>query len=443
MECRYVLFSPVGTTDPISNYHDGAMLHIARKYKPEKVCIYLSREMMELHNMDDRYRESLRLLGEKVGQVFDVELFERPELSCVHKFDFFYIEFEKIIGDIARANPGCTVLLNVSSGTPAMKGALQTLAALYGEPFLPVQVSTPAAAANPRRDNFRESALKAAWELDEDNQDRYTDRCDVSTTLNLSMRLKKDILAHHVEAGDYHAALAVARGIAQYVPADAVKLLEAANARVLLDASGVTKALAGTGYRIIPIEESSLRDMSEYLLWLALKEGRAEYPDFIRGVTPLIADLFELYIEKRLSIRLRNYASYRDIQNNILILRKDRMERDECGRNILEALDVAFNGYDEKPCSSAHMLAIIGSRGKVPDALDKLRSIEEVCRNIAAHEIVSVTADWVRRKCGMTPDDILKLLFDAADMCGIARNRIKDSYQKMNAAIIDAFGCQL
>lgn len=39
---RYVLFSPVGMTDPISGNRDGSMLHIARKYKPE-MSISISR----------------------------------------------------------------------------------------------------------------------------------------------------------------------------------------------------------------------------------------------------------------------------------------------------------------------------------------------------------------------------------------------------------------
>lgn len=46
---KRILFSPIGTTDPIKNYRDGSMLHICRKYKPDKVYLYLSAEMMEHH----------------------------------------------------------------------------------------------------------------------------------------------------------------------------------------------------------------------------------------------------------------------------------------------------------------------------------------------------------------------------------------------------------
>jgi len=48
----FVLFSPVGTTDPISNNRDGALLHICRKYRPIKIYLYFSKEMLELQKKD-------------------------------------------------------------------------------------------------------------------------------------------------------------------------------------------------------------------------------------------------------------------------------------------------------------------------------------------------------------------------------------------------------
>lgn len=40
-----VLFSPIGSTDPIRGGHDGAMLHICRYYQPDKVYLFLTGEM--------------------------------------------------------------------------------------------------------------------------------------------------------------------------------------------------------------------------------------------------------------------------------------------------------------------------------------------------------------------------------------------------------------
>lgn len=37
-----ILVSAVGDTDPIRNFHDGALVHIARKYRPDKIFIIFS-----------------------------------------------------------------------------------------------------------------------------------------------------------------------------------------------------------------------------------------------------------------------------------------------------------------------------------------------------------------------------------------------------------------
>lgn len=47
---RTIIFSPVGGTDPISssNLRDGSLLHICRWYKPDKVYLYMSKEILAL-----------------------------------------------------------------------------------------------------------------------------------------------------------------------------------------------------------------------------------------------------------------------------------------------------------------------------------------------------------------------------------------------------------
>ena len=99
----YILFSPVGTTDPITDNHDGAVLHICRKYKPKKVYLYLSKEMLELHQKDNRYCDALERLGKLLSHSFDVECIARPELTEVQVFDNFYMDFESLINGIKKS----------------------------------------------------------------------------------------------------------------------------------------------------------------------------------------------------------------------------------------------------------------------------------------------------------------------------------------------------
>lgn len=139
----YVLFTPVGGHDPIASFHDGAVLHICRVYRPEKVYLYLSHEMLERSRQDDRYRLSLEKLQQQLGCKMEIRQIERDELTQVQLFDTFYTDFDQLLREIHNENPGSTLLVNLSSGTPAMKSALNVISVLAQYPMQAVQVSTP------------------------------------------------------------------------------------------------------------------------------------------------------------------------------------------------------------------------------------------------------------------------------------------------------------
>ena len=96
---KTILFTPVGGTDPISstNCQDGSMLHICRAYQPDKIIMYMSKEMLEFQEMDDRYQYCIERLGKMQGHDYEIEIVERRELTKVHEFDYFYQDFRNII----------------------------------------------------------------------------------------------------------------------------------------------------------------------------------------------------------------------------------------------------------------------------------------------------------------------------------------------------------
>ena len=174
--CKYILFSPIGGTDPIANERDGSMLHICRKYKPDCVMLYLSKEMVERHRRDDRYGASLRRLAAQEGFSPEILVEERPELSEVQVYDFFFQEFRPLLLSLHSRFPEHRLILNIASGTPAMKSALYLLAAFLPFPVLPVQTATPVKAQNPRLEPRMEYDVDLYWECNLDNED-YIDRC--------------------------------------------------------------------------------------------------------------------------------------------------------------------------------------------------------------------------------------------------------------------------
>ena len=98
-------FSPVGGTDPMSqsNLRDGSMIHIARHYRPDVIYLYLSKEMLEHQERDDRYRYTLKKLFELQGREgVIVEEIMRPDLVEVQDFNTFFREFRPILQDIRQ-----------------------------------------------------------------------------------------------------------------------------------------------------------------------------------------------------------------------------------------------------------------------------------------------------------------------------------------------------
>jgi len=435
----YVLFSAVGTTDPIREDHDGPILHICRKYKPEKVYLYLSGEMLDFHKKDNRYCDALERLGKFLSHKFEVHCITRPDLFEVHLFDNFFSDFEREIEKIKKENPEDTILLNVSSGTPAMKSSLQFIAALSDGTCIPIQVSTPVQKSNPRRDDINNYDNELYWECNEDNSDKYEDRSSISSYLNLMGEIKTEIIKRHIEVYDYFAALSIAKSL-NTINKDAVLLLELACNRIMLKHSEVDRLRRNFKENIIPVQNIRNRKIIEYMLWLNIKLKRKEYVDFIRGLTPIVFNLFDIYTSDQLGIDMKVYCVKKpSCGNEVLYLTREGLNKTEQGKMFLEVLDKYFKNYRDNFYSSAQLTAIINEYSKDKDVVDKvnlLREAEESVRNLAAHEIVYVDDEFITKRCKYSTKQIFEALkFMTNKVIPSMPSRIWESYDDMNNLI--------
>lgn len=154
----YVLFSCVGDTDPYRNGYDGAMIHIVRYYKPKKVYLYYSKEKRNEENINNRNKRAIHYLDKSID-IYEYPKNENELLEDVHKYDVFYAPFMNIINTIRKENPEATILLNMSSGTPAMKTTMALINILINDIDTKlIQVATPQRAtnANVRHDKVSE-----------------------------------------------------------------------------------------------------------------------------------------------------------------------------------------------------------------------------------------------------------------------------------------------
>lgn len=402
--CKYILFSPIGGTDPIANERDGSMLHICRKYKPDCVMLYLSKEMVERHHRDDRYCDSLHRLAVHEGFSPEILVEERPELSEVQVYDFFFQEFRPLLLSLHSRFPEHRLILNIASGTPAMKSALYLLAAFLPFPVLPIQTATPVKAQNPRLEPHMEYDVDLYWECNLDNED-YIDRCREGRYENLNAQLQKENISAHLRAYDYAAALAVAEPIRMLLSSGAVALLEAAKARVELNWRSIkpeVKAelgLLGSNQRRI--------ELAEYLLWLQMKQRRGDLADFLRGLTPGLFELLKLAAEEKAGYPLSSYCDSRGRFCRIWLT------KDVQGQKLLTLLEPPGRSLDGTFLISGHYAAILDKKCSAyawTAPLLQLREIEEKVRNTAAHTITRVDEKWLKDRGVVSSQEIVKLL---------------------------------
>lgn len=433
-----ILFSPIGGSDPIRNYHDGSMLHICRNYLPDRVVLYLSGEMYQHHVQDNRYVYCLEELGKKMSHPFEIEVIVRDELTEVQDYEYFYTEFTKCINDIvAQMDEGDELLLNVSSGTPAMKNALIILATLAEFSFQPIQVSTPLKRSNYMDENTKKYEVQEQWEFDEDNepQEGDTSRCEEIKSLNLVKLLKVNLLEKHLQAYDYTAALEIARDLKNHISVKATAMIEQANERNQLNTKRVNELAKKIDYQPMPVKNQENCDLLEYVLLLQMKVRRKEYADFIRAITPVVFELFYRVLKRQCHIDIKDYC---DEKKSGLRWNPEKIKQTEVG-DVLQK-EYAATGFRGGPVYSSQLKPLIlhySVSEKVNSLVTDLRHAEEKARNKAAHTIVSITNEKIVKWTDYTAEELLVkiqqlTLFVVPGQDG----SIWDSYDRMNEAIM-------
>ncbi|MGN0256261.1 MAG: type III-A CRISPR-associated CARF protein Csm6 [Chordicoccus sp.] len=435
-----ILFSPIGGTDPISNYncYDGSMLHIARHYQPTRIILYMSKLMLEWQAEDDRYRYALSKLFEMQGRTgVEIKEIERPELTDVQEFDFFYKEFRTILMKIREEmDDSDQLLINVSSGTPAMKSGLLVLQTLGEIPSKTIQVITPARDIN--NHIHKDYDVKTLWELDPDNEPDAQNRCKEVHCPTLSRMEHEEMIRQHVSVYDYEAALTVADSMPGKEELSYRNLLEFGRARLQLDFPRADSLMRKIGVDFYPIKTGNEKMLFEYALGLDIRNRRGEYADFIRAITPILADLFKLALKKQCSLNISDYT-------NTSEGKESWDEKKLVGTNVLRILEDAYQyrrGFQYGYVKSDHLLNLIcgfSDDDTLKSLMTDLHSVEEKIRNIAAHQIVSITEEKIRKMTGFTPNQIMEKIKRLFSYTSIhVKKEDWNSYDELNEQIFKA-----
>ncbi len=432
---KRILFSPVGGTDPISstNMHDGSLLHICRYYRPDVVYLYLSGEILENEKKDDRYMYCLRKLDALQNREPEYVRIERPKLTSVQEFDFFYREFRTIMQSIeASMEPGDELLLNVSSGTPAMKSGLLVLKTIGEFPCKAIQVLTPDLKMN--NHDHRSYDVETLWEMNCELEAEGVNRCCEVSCPTLSVIKQEGAIKELVHRYDYSGALTIAQLLSKADTAGYIDLLQMAARRIMLDASGVDKILLGDNRYTLPVRNGSERKYFEYAQVMQIRIIREEYADFIRSLTPILSVIFQGILKSQTSVRLEDYCRWA----------KDRMKWDEyklAGTEVGSVLLSKSEGRlsDIYNSQLKELIAHFCSDADVVRTAEALRNVEGAIRNPAAHEVVSITDEDIKKITGYTSKQIMSYVRKGLNYAGFHfKESYWNSYDEMNQVIVEA-----
>lgn len=197
-----ILISAVGTTDPIMKNHDGALLHLTRIYRPEKIVLIYSEEMLAKKEWIETALQSIE--GYSPIIVVDSTILKNDE---VYIFDKMYEEITQIIK--CYKNDEDELILNLSSATPQIISAMFAANRIYDYNTRAVQVATPDKSANRRFDLASGPDIEELIDTNIDNSSSFENRSLEDKSEKFNQSLVKRYLRQLIKQYDYAAALAI------------------------------------------------------------------------------------------------------------------------------------------------------------------------------------------------------------------------------------------
>ena len=197
-----ILISAVGTTDPISNNHDAALLHIARNYRPDKIVLVYSQEMMVKQDLINKVLLSI----EGYNPIIEIDSTILNNVE-VFLFDKMY----EVMGQIVQkyTNDDNEIILNLSSGTPQIISALFALNRINDYNTQAIQVATPKKGANREYKPLTDTEIDALIVENQDNSVDFVDRSIKDKSEKFTQALVKRHLRSLIASFDYQAAEAI------------------------------------------------------------------------------------------------------------------------------------------------------------------------------------------------------------------------------------------
>ncbi|MGX7076609.1 hypothetical protein [Globicatella sanguinis] len=206
-------------------------------------------------------------------------------------------------------------------------------------------------------------------------------------------------------------------------------LVQLANAILQVDNENVKKLAQNTPFQGVLDASQLERKAYYYLQTLTLQLKRQEYGDYLRGLTPLLVDVFRIAIERDFLPNLAEYIQpiKKETTSGAHLYRGLQWSQNkiESHPNIIADTWKKYYGnyfnYDHY-VSSSHLMKLIeanSSNEHLIELASTMRKIEKYLRNLVAHEVLTVNQQFFVDRIQRTPLQVHQVLLDLYDEVGL------------------------
>ena len=262
-----VLYSCMGTTDPVRGMRDGGLMHIMRHYRPETVYLFLSAEIAKMDRKDGRIDKMFSFMRENWDGYGPRVVRWETEISDPSDLDALAGPMEELLGQIREEAPDGEILMNLSSGTPQMEILMvqMTQDPRYTN-IRGIQVKNPERkSGSETRTNTRDFSAEDALAMNLDEEPDQPNRC-VEPRLMAVRRDEVRKKLQNLVAQRNYAAIA---GMGADIPAPYRKLAEHLDCRsrfLLKDAEEAARGLTFKGFKLQSKMPDAAAQKREYRL---------------------------------------------------------------------------------------------------------------------------------------------------------------------------------
>lgn len=397
-----ILFSCVGTSDPVRGERDGGILHIMRYYHPKKVYLFMSSEMSG-YERDRHYFEKtfqyVRTHWTFEGKPYCPEKdICHSGLDDVSKLDLVEKPLQSYFEQAVRENPDCRILINLSSGTPQMKSIMSYLAIESLHSVLGIQVDNPEQkSGDTPRSNSKNYDIDDELEGNVDELPEFLrNRTSEPKMIALQNQNRRQQMLTLLKRRDYDAMLTIAQNLPQPLPL-LVAHLAARNSLRMQEAYELSRKLPDLGFPLyLPkTAPEAYRELSEYYLLLRNLQLTGRYSEFVLRLNPFLTELLLAMLKQT------RYASLIRASGNRVLVALDKLEN-PAERSAIER---ELNGSVNPNSSfSVHLGVVMMVTADVlskeqADFLQACDNLNMKQRNAAAHQLHAVQEEDIERDC--------------------------------------------